>query len=186
MSTVYSDRIAETYSTATGRAFSYYIYAASTAVDAQFTLEMTNQDISLEIDELSLRRKTIVTKNTNVNEVLMFSNTGNTVINQGCPGGVPCAQYVDTTNTNIGWPGSSLSIPGYASRLALWNNSSNLLTVPAVTMNIDSGSIPSGTLAHITWMISSSDTSTIQYTSSTGTFTKSISNTGELYFEPPA
>ncbi len=126
---------------------------------------------------MSLRRKTIVTKNTDANEVLMFSNTGGTLINQGCPGGVPCAQYVDTTNTNIGWPGSSLALPAYSTRLALWNNSSNLLTIPVVTMNIDSGSIPSGTLAHITWILTGSDMSSIQYTTSTGTFTSSITNT---------
>ncbi len=177
MSTVYADRIAETYSTNTGRAFSYYIYATSTVADAQFTLETSNQNIPLEIDEMSIRRKTIVTKNANANEVLMFSNTGAISVNQGCPGGVPCAQYVDTTNNNIGWPGSSLAIPAYSTRLALWNNSSNLLTVPVVTMNIDSGSIPSGTLAHITWSIGSSDMSSIQYTTSTGTFTNSITNT---------
>lgn len=185
-SNVYSDRIAETYSTSTGRAFSFYISATATAADAELSLETSNQYIPLEIDEVSLRRKTVIIKNTNVNEVLVFSNTGSSPLNQGCPGGVPCAQYVDISNANIGWPASSLSIAGFTTNLALWNNSSNLMSVPVVSMNIDSGSIPSGTLAHILWNISASNTSSIQYTTSTGTFTIPISNTGSLYFEPPA
>jgi parallel beta-helix repeat protein len=81
-STIYGDRIVETYSTATGRTFRFYITTTSDAADAQLSLESTNQDIALEIDEVSFRRKTIVMKNTEANEVLVFSNTGSSPINQ--------------------------------------------------------------------------------------------------------
>lgn len=79
---LYGDRAIETYSTSTGRTFRFYITATTTAADAQFSLESTNQNISLEIDEVSFRRKTIVMKNTEANEVLVFSNTGSSSMDQ--------------------------------------------------------------------------------------------------------
>lgn len=138
MTNIYSDRIAETYASGTGGVVQFYLYATSTVTDGELTFETSNQNIAFELDEVSFRSKNIVTKNTNVNEVLVFSNTGNTVVNQACPSGIPCAQYVDTSNANIGWPGSNLTVPAFSSVLALWNNSSNLLTVPVVSMSLDS------------------------------------------------
>lgn len=75
MSTLYSDRIAETYSTASGRTFQFYLYTTTTASDAQFSFETSNQDIAIEIDEVSLRRKTTVMKNDDSYEVLVLTNT---------------------------------------------------------------------------------------------------------------
>jgi hypothetical protein len=74
MSTVYSDRIAETYASSTGGTFSFYITADTTAADAQFTLETSNNDVSYEIDEISIRRLAAHVKNTNTYEVLGFAN----------------------------------------------------------------------------------------------------------------
>jgi hypothetical protein len=54
-------------------------------------------------------------------------------------------------------------------------------------MMIDSGSIPSGTQAHVSWAITGSTDSRIQYTTQgSGTLTNSIANIGDIYFEPPA
>ena len=121
-----------------------------------------------------------------MNEVLTFSNTGAATLFQACPGGVPCAQYVDTSNATIGWPSLTLAIPAYSTALALWNNSPNLIMVPSVSMTIDSGSIPSGTMAHVSWSISNSTQSSISYITSTGSFSMPISGTGDIYFKPPA
>ena len=182
---LYSDSTAETYSTSTGRSFLYYIYANTTATDAQFALEISNQNIPLEIDEMSIRRKNIVQKNTNVNEVLVLVNTGSTSISQSCPSGVPCAQYVDTSNATTGWPTLSLSLPAHSASLALWNNSPNLVTVPTVSMTIDSGSIPSGTLAHVSWIATGSTQTNLAYTTVTGSVNIPASNIWDIYFEPP-
>lgn len=52
---------------------------------------------------------------------------------------------------------------------------------------IDSGSIPSGTDAHVSWIITGSTDSRIQYTTqNSGTIMNSITNIGDIYFEPPA
>jgi hypothetical protein len=71
---IYSDRIAETYASSTGRTFSFYITTTTTAADANFSLETSNQGISYELDTISVRRMNTVIKNTNVNEVLIFPN----------------------------------------------------------------------------------------------------------------
>jgi autotransporter translocation and assembly factor TamB len=84
--TVYSDRIAETYASASGRTFSFYMTIKTTAADAQFSLETSNQGTAYEIDSISLRRMNAVIKNNTANEVLIFSNTGAVAYNQGCPG----------------------------------------------------------------------------------------------------
>lgn len=75
MSTVYSDRIAETYASATGGAFSFYLTTNTGASDAQLSLETSNQDVAYEIDAISVRRMNSVTKNSSTTEVLIFSNT---------------------------------------------------------------------------------------------------------------
>lgn len=182
MSTIYSDRIAETYSTATGRIFQFYIYTNTTAADAQLSFETSSPDIAFEIDEVSLRRKTMVMKNTDPYEVFAFSNTGSVAYSQDAPVGAPAAQYVDTTNTPIIWP---INVPAHSTSIVLWNKSSNLLLPPQITFNIDSGSIPLGTNAHISWNVIDSTLNTLQYTTSTGTFTTIVFNSGDLYFQPP-
>lgn len=164
MSTVYSDRIAETYSTATGRTFQFYIYTNTTAADAQLSFETSNPDIAFEMDEVSLRRKTMVMKNADPYEVFTFSNTGSVAYSQDAPVGSPHTQYVDTTNASITWP---ISVPAHSTNIVLWNNSSNELSPPLITFNIDSGSVPLGTDAHISWNVVDSDRNTLQYTTST-------------------
>ncbi len=132
---VYADRIAETYASATGQMFSFYITTNTTAADAQLTLETSNQTVSYEIDSISIRRMNAVIKNTNANEVLIFSNTTNASYSQACPGGVQCFAYVDGMNTAISWP---LSIPAYTTKTVLWNNSPNILSTPSCILNISS------------------------------------------------
>jgi hypothetical protein len=86
MNTLYSDKIAETYASASGRVFSFYITAKSTAADAQFTLESSNSDVAYEIDEVSFRRLAAHVKNTNTYEVLAFENPTGFVASEPCPG----------------------------------------------------------------------------------------------------
>lgn len=85
-SIVYSDRIAETYATNTGRTFSFYLRAGVTASDVTISFETDNQDIAYEIDELSLRRMNTVLKNTTANEIHILTNTGASSQSFACPG----------------------------------------------------------------------------------------------------
>lgn len=72
--TVYSDIIAETFASATGRTFSFYLTSKITAADAQLTLETSNNDVAYEIDEISFRRLSAFVKNTSTFEVLAYEN----------------------------------------------------------------------------------------------------------------
>lgn len=46
------------------------------------------------------------------------------------PVGAPTTQYVDFNNAPMdSWP---ITVNPYSTRIALWNNSSNLLTLPSV------------------------------------------------------
>ena len=82
---IYSDRIAETYASSTGGIFSFYITAKTTAGDANLSFETSNQNVNYEFDSLSIRRMNAVIKNTNIQEILAFSNTGSSSYDQACP-----------------------------------------------------------------------------------------------------
>lgn len=157
---LYSDRISETYASSTGRTFSFYVTTTATAADAQFTLETSNQSVAYEIDSISVRRMNAVVKNNTANEVLIFSNTGNTSYSQACPGGVPCFAYVDGTNALISWP---ISVPAYSTSFVLWNGSPNILNTPTCTLNLSAGSLPTGQPVTATWTLSNSDAQTLHY-----------------------
>lgn len=131
MNTLYSDRIAETQASSTGGTFSFYLTTPVSASDASFTLETDNQDITYEIDSLSVRRMNSVNKNANNLELQIFSNTGNTDISQPCPSGVPCSAYVDGMNVAINWP---ITVPAHRTVIAFWNNSPNILNTPSCTL----------------------------------------------------
>lgn len=75
MNTIYSDRIAQTYATASGGIFSFYLTTPLTVSDAVFSLETDNQNQPYELDSLSVRRMNSVTKNNQPLEVQVFSNT---------------------------------------------------------------------------------------------------------------
>jgi hypothetical protein len=85
MNTLYSDRIADTYATASGGLFSFYVSATATAADAVLTFEVSNQNVTYELDTLSIRRMNAVIKNNTANEVLVFTNTGSSPYDQSCP-----------------------------------------------------------------------------------------------------
>jgi hypothetical protein len=83
---VYSDRVAETYASASGRTFSLYLTASIGASDATFSLETSNNDISYELDEVSVRRVSANVKNTNTFEVLAYQNSTAMDASISCPG----------------------------------------------------------------------------------------------------
>jgi hypothetical protein len=160
MTNIYSDRIAETHMTSTGGRFTFYITTKTTASDAIFSLETSNQDVSYELDTLSIRRMNAVVKNTNVNEIHIFSNTGASVYNQPCPGGAPCFAYVDGINSTISWP---TPIPAYTTKFVLWNGSPNIINTPACTLNLSAGSVPTGQPVDVMWTTTSSDSQVLSY-----------------------
>lgn len=182
ISNLYSDRVAETYATNSGRTFKFYLKATTTAADAQFSLETSNQNASYEIDSVSVRRVSALSKNNNANEVLIFSNTGSSAASVSCPGGVPCFQYVDTTNNTISWP---ISVPAYGSTTVFWNASPNILNIPNCSMNLAAGSVPNGQTADVTWTVSNSLSNTMSYTTNSGAVNQSVTDSGTLSFFPP-
>jgi Bacterial Ig domain len=180
--TWYSDIIAETYASATGRTFSFYLTATSTAADAQFTLETSNNDVSYEIDEVSLRRLSAFVKNTNTFEVLAYANPSGSDITQSCPGWAQCFAYVDSINASANWP---ITIPAYTTSFVMWNNSSNLITTPLCSMNLSSGSVPTGQPVDVTWNSTWSSANTLNYATYTGGVSESVAASGTLTFIPP-
>lgn len=179
---VYSDRIAETFASSTGWLFSFYITVNTTASDANLSFETSNQSVNYEIDSLSIRRMNAVVKNTNVNEVLIFSNTGSAPYDPACPGGVPCFAYVDGVNVPIGWP---ISVPAYMTRFVLWNNSPNVLNTPACTLNISAGSSPTGQPVTVDWTTTNSDSQILNYATYTGSANEIVSASWSITFIPP-
>lgn len=135
MNTVYSDRIAETYASASGRVFSFYLNVTTNANDAQFSLETSNSNVDYEIDGLSIRRVSVLIKNNSATEVLAFSNTGNTTINQLCPS---CfSDYRDIGGNDIvSWESSPVTINPYRTYIAMDSTSSNILNVPTCLLNL--------------------------------------------------
>ena len=144
----------------------------TTASDANLSFETSNQSVNYEIDSLSIRRMNAVVKNTNVNEVLIFSNTGSAPYDPACPGGVPCFAYVDGVNVPIGWP---ISVPAYMTRFVLWNNSPNVLNTPACTLNISAGSSPTGQPVTVDWTTTNSDSQILNYATYTGSANEIVS-----------
>jgi Bacterial Ig domain len=181
MTNVYSDRIAETPINATGGIFSFYLTTKTTASDANITFETSNQSINYELDSLSIRRMNAVVKNTNANEVLIFSNTGSSSYSQACPGGVPCFAYIDGMNSSIGWP---INIPAYTTNFVLWNNSPNILNTPSCNINISAGSVPTGQPVDINWMTTNANSQILNYETYTGMVTQAVSNSGMITFIP--
>lgn len=179
---VYSDRIAETFASSTGWYFSFYITTTTTAVDANLSFESSNQNVNYELDTLSIRRMNAVVKNTNVNEILIFSNTGAASYDPPCPGGVPCFAYVDGVNAPIGWP---ISVPAYTTRFVLWNNSPNILNTPSCTLNISAGSVPTGVPVTIDWTTTNAASQILNYPTYTGSISTSVSSTWTETFIPP-
>ena len=179
---IYSDRIAETYASSTGGIFSFYITAKTTAGDANLSFETSNQNVNYEFDSLSIRRMNAVIKNTNIQEILAFSNTGSSSYDQACPWGVPCFAYVDGVNAAIGWP---IAVPAYSTRFVLWNNSPNILNTPACILNISAGSAPTGQPVTVDWSTTNSDSQMLAYATSTGSVNNSVSASGSVTFIPP-
>jgi hypothetical protein len=176
---LYSDRIAETYASSTGRTFTFYLTTTATAADAALSFESSSQDISYEIDSVSVRRMNAVVKNTNVNETLIFSNTGSSAMDQLCPGGVPCASYVDGANVNIGaWASTPISIPAYSTYLALWNNSPNTLNTPTCSLMLSpGGSVPTGQPLTVDWIATGALSQVLSYETYTGALSGAVSTT---------
>ncbi|GAB0174679.1 MAG: hypothetical protein HHAS10_05580 [Candidatus Altimarinota bacterium] len=181
-SVVYSDRIAETYASSTGQVFSFYITATTTAADAQLTLETSNNDISYEIDEVTLHRLSTHVKNTNTYEVLAYSNSTGTPATQSCPGGAQCFAYVDGLNATTSWP---ITIAPYSTTFVLWNNSPNLTTTPACNMNLSSGSVPTGEPVDVSWGSTGSLSNTLYFDTYTGSNVESVGASGSRTFIPP-
>ncbi|MBP9811940.1 tandem-95 repeat protein [Candidatus Gracilibacteria bacterium] len=179
---VYSDIIAETYASATGRTFSFYLTATSTAADAQLTLETSNNDVAYEIDEISFRRLSAFVKNTSTFEVLAYENPSGSDITQSCPGGAQCFAYVDSINASTNWP---ITIPAYTTSFVLWNNSSNIITTPLCSMNLSAGSVPTGQPVDVSWNSTGSTANTLNYLTYTGAISEGVSGSGTRTFIPP-
>ncbi len=180
---LYADRVAETYATSSGRIFKLYLTASTTAADAQFSLETSNQNVAYEIDSVSVRRVSALTKNTNTIEVLILSNTGTTSADIACPGGVPCGAYVDTANAGFSWP---VSVPAHSTRIVFWNNSPNLLSVPVCSIDLVAGSVSNGQPANFSWTVSNSLSNTLSYNTSSGLVSLSVADSGATSFLPPS
>ena len=119
-----------------------------------------------------MRRTNPLLRNNTANEVLVFSNTGSAPMNQLCPGGAPCSAYVDGLGANIpSWSSSPVSISGYRTFIALWNNSTYLLSPPICTVNLSNGSAPTGQPVDVTWSTTGSLSQTIDYATYTGVIT---------------
>lgn len=87
-STLYGDRVAETYASASGRTFVAYFEVPTGFADSRITFETSNPDVGYEIDEVQVSRITPQppVKNNTANEVHIISNTGSTALGMGCPG----------------------------------------------------------------------------------------------------
>lgn len=181
-SVVYSDRIAETYASSTGQAFSFYITANSTVADAQFTLETSNNNVSYEIDELSLHRLSAHVKNTNTYEVLAYSNSTWTPTTQSCPGGAQCLNYVDRINATTTWP---ITIAPFSTTFVLWNSSSNLITTPLCSLIPSSWSVPTGQPVDVVWNSTWSTANTLYYDTYTGSVSDPVGSSWSRTFIPP-
>jgi parallel beta-helix repeat protein len=179
---IYSDRIAETFASATWGTFSFYFTINTTASDANLTFETSNQDVNYEIDAVNLYRMNAVIKNSNSNEILVFSNTGSVAYDQSCPGWVSCFAYVDGVNTPISW---TTSIPAYSTRFVLWNASPNILNAPSCTLVPSAGSVPTGQPVTVDWTTTNSDSQWIIYPTYTGSLNEPAPSSWSATFIPP-
>lgn len=160
--------------------FSFYVTIKTTAADANITFETSNQNVNLEIDDMSIRRMNAVIKNTNPQETVIFSNTGAASYDQACPGGA-CFAYVDGVNVPIVWP---TAIPAYTTRFVLLNNSPNILNVPTVVLNISDGAPPTGVPVTVDWTITNSDSQILSFVTYTGSISTPIDSVGSVTFIP--
>ena len=67
--------------------------------------------------------------NPRTRETYLLVNTGANPTTIACPSGAVCPQYVDKTNTSLGWP-TPTSVSGYSAKIAFWNNAPNILFPP--------------------------------------------------------
>ncbi len=178
---VYSDRIAETYASASGRTFSFYLQAMTWASDANITIETSNPDVAYEIDEVSVQRVNPLLRNNTANEIHIMPNTTASSLSQPCPGWV-CSEYVDELNIPISW---NIAIPAYRTKIAFWNNdTANMLTPPTCTVLPDNGSLPAWQPVNVTWTATDSLSQILHYTTYTGSVTLPVASTWVVTFIP--
>ena len=145
-SIIYSDRIAETYASQSGRTFTLYLRPNTAAGDARLTLETSNPNVSYEVDELSMMRMNITstpTPNNTNDEVYIMSNTGSSTLTQSCPGLTCNSSHLDVTSpmlvpvpnialpSLISWP---LNIAPHRTRIALLTTGSDIVFPPLATL----------------------------------------------------
>lgn len=190
ISTLYSDRVAETYASQSGRVFDMYITAQTDAVDAEFTLETDNNTVGYEIDEVTLTQVTGLTKNTTANEVIMLVNTGAAAQNMSCPfSPAVCSNYYDKTNTSMG--GSrTISVPAHSAELIMRGDAGyiNILNVPSCQYtNSPLTSSPNNVPYTIDWSATGSLSTVFDYaTQASGSVSEIVSWTGSRTFIPPS
>lgn len=124
-----------------------------------------------------------VTKNTDVSEVLVMSNTGATTLSQACPGGqYACPQHVDGLNTTVSFP---VNISPYRSIVTVRNGGANQLLPPSCDLVPSSGSVPAGQSVTVTWTTTNSVVRDLSYQTYSGTQTQSnIAITGAVTYVP--
>lgn len=80
------------------------------------------------------------------------------------------------------WP---INIAPYSTIFTLWNASTNILNVPSCTLNLSSGSLPTGEPVTATWNLTNSLSQTLHYSTYTGSIDESVAYSGSRTFIPP-
>ncbi|MFZ2255783.1 MAG: Ig-like domain-containing protein [Patescibacteria group bacterium] len=116
-------------------------------------------------------------------ETRLVVNTGSVATDIACPPMTVCAQMVDTTNSTITWP---INVPAYRSKVALWNNSPNILRAPVCSLVPSAGSVANGDPVTLTWNVTNGTGTTLtEPTATGGSITNPIPNSGSGVYYPP-